>query len=67
MPADFPTGIYQTSPIAVSVWEKGDVFGRAYVRWLEIQKSIDFILGLLASFPEGPIRTEMAAAEFVLR
>ncbi|HRU15969.1 MAG TPA: NADH-quinone oxidoreductase subunit C [Anaerohalosphaeraceae bacterium] len=57
--ADFPTGIYQTSPIAVSVWEKGDVFGRAYVRWLEIQKSIDFILGLLASFPEGPIRTEM--------
>jgi Ni,Fe-hydrogenase III large subunit len=26
--------------LPVSTWETGDVFARAYVRWLEIQRSV---------------------------
>ena len=35
---NFPSGIYSYSQIPVSTWNTGDVFARAYVRWLEIQK-----------------------------
>jgi Ni,Fe-hydrogenase III large subunit len=31
----------------------GDVNSRAYVRWLEIQQSISFVLGQLDGLPEG--------------
>ena len=38
----------------------GDVFARAYVRWLEIQRSLAFIRQQLKAFPDGPLRAEMA-------
>lgn len=41
---NFPAGIYSFAQIPVSTWHSGDVFARAYVRWLEIQRSIEFIL-----------------------
>jgi Ni,Fe-hydrogenase III large subunit len=34
---NFPLGMYQFAHIPVSTWDTGDVFARAYVRWLEIQ------------------------------
>ena len=37
----------------VSALDSGDVFARAYVRWLEIQRSVDFIRGQLAALPGG--------------
>lgn len=40
---DFPTGAFQFSQIPISTWSSGDVFGRAIVRWNEIQRSIHFI------------------------
>jgi len=40
---DFPSGIFQYSQIPVSTWQSGDVFARAFIRWLEIQRSIAFI------------------------
>ncbi len=53
---EFPTGIYQFFQIPVSTYPSGDVFARAYVRWLEIQRSVAFIREQLKSLPAGPIR-----------
>ena len=38
-------------------WQSGDVFARAWVRWLEIQRSVEFIRDQLRALPDGPIRT----------
>ena len=55
---DFPTGIFRFSQIPVSTWDTGDVFARAYVRWLEIQRSVKFIQNQLEMWPEGKTETE---------
>lgn len=39
---DHPSGVFRFTHIPVSTWNTGDVFARAYVRWLEVQRSIDF-------------------------
>src|SRR5260370_15325227 len=57
---DFPSGIYRFALVPVSTWQTGDVFARAYVRWLEIQRSVGFIRSQLKEFPAGPVRTEVA-------
>jgi len=53
---DFPFGIYRLAQIPVSTWASGDVFARAYVRWLEIQRSFAFVREQLASLPAGTVR-----------
>jgi Ni,Fe-hydrogenase III large subunit len=57
---DFPSGIYRFSQVPVSTWNTGDVFARAYVRWLEIQRSVAFIREQLRALPDGPIRADVA-------
>jgi Ni,Fe-hydrogenase III large subunit len=52
---DFPYGIYRFAQIPLSTWHTGDVFARAYVRWLEIQRSLAFVDEQLESLPEGPV------------
>lgn len=52
---DFPTGIFQFSQIPISMYSSGDVFARAFVRWLEIQKSVEFIREQLQNMPKGGI------------
>ncbi len=53
---DFPAGIFRFSSVPVSTWTTGDVFARAYVRWLEIQRSAAFIREQLQALPGGPAR-----------
>lgn len=53
---DFPYGIYRFAHIPLSTWSTGDVFARAYVRWLEIQRSLSFLREQLTALPEGPIQ-----------
>jgi Ni,Fe-hydrogenase III large subunit len=53
---DFPFGIYRFAQIPVSTWDSGDVFARAYVRWLEVQRSLVFVEEQLDALPAGPIR-----------
>jgi hypothetical protein len=60
--SSFPSGIYRFTQIPVSCYHTGDVFARAYVRWLEIQRSAAFILAQLESLPEGPIRKSRPSA-----
>lgn len=50
---DFPAGVFRFSQIPLSTYSSGDVFARAFVRWLEIQRSVTFILDQLNSLPEG--------------
>jgi Ni,Fe-hydrogenase III large subunit len=53
---DFPSGIFRFAHIPVSTWHTGDVFARAHVRWLEIQRSAAFIREQLSALPDGPCR-----------
>jgi Ni,Fe-hydrogenase III large subunit len=50
---DFPSGLFRFAQIPMSKWDTGDVFARAWVRWLEIQRSAVFVREQLASLPEG--------------
>lgn len=51
---DFPSGIFCFAQIPMSTCSTGDVFARAFIRGLEIQRSCDFIQGQLRSLPAGP-------------
>ncbi len=55
----FPSGIYRFAQIPVSSYHSGSVFARAYVRWMEIQRSIAFIFDQLNALPQGPVRAEI--------
>jgi len=56
---DHPSGIFRFAHIPVSTCDSGDVFARAYVRWLEIRHSIDFVRGQLGALPSGAVRGEV--------
>jgi Ni,Fe-hydrogenase III large subunit len=56
---DHPTGIFRLTQIPVSTWHTGNVFARAYVRWLEIQRSAAFVRDQLGMLPEGLLRTAL--------
>ncbi|MDD2710998.1 MAG: NADH-quinone oxidoreductase subunit C [Verrucomicrobiae bacterium] len=60
---EFPSGIFHFAHIPVSVWPSGDVFARAYVRWLEIERSALFIRQQLESLPVGPVFNELSALQ----
>ena len=53
---DLPTGMFRLVQIPVSVGQTGDVFARAYVRWLEVQRSGTFVREQLRALPAGPVR-----------
>ena len=53
---DFPSGVFRFANIPVSTVGTGDVFARAFVRWLEIQRSVEFIREQLQTLPDGPVR-----------
>lgn len=66
---DFPAGIFRFAHIPVSTANTGDVFARAYVRWLEIQRSADFVREQLQTLAGGATRTtprELAADAFIV-
>lgn len=50
---DHPAGWHRFAPVPVAVWPGGDVFARARVRWLEIQRSGKFLEEQLPAPPEG--------------
>ena len=56
-----PYGLYRFAHIPLSAMPSGDVFGRAYVRWLEIQRSADFVLTHLKQLPAGSVQATVGA------
>lgn len=57
---DLPHGYYRFFQVPVSTLQAGDVFARACVRWLEIQRSVEFIRNALKTLPDTPV---MAAGD----
>ncbi len=55
----FPFGLYRFAQIHISTYHTGNVFARAYVRWQEIQRSIEFISEQLKTLPAGSVRTDV--------
>ncbi|MCI0343371.1 MAG: hypothetical protein L0216_19875 [Planctomycetales bacterium] len=53
---EFPSGIWCFAQVPISTWPTGDVFARAYVRFLELQGSVRFAAGEARSLPSGPVR-----------
>jgi Ni,Fe-hydrogenase III large subunit len=53
--SDHPHGVFRFSHIPVAVETSGDVYARAVVRWLEVQRSLEFLLDLLRNLPKGRI------------
>jgi len=49
---DHPTGAFRFLHLPSATARTGDVLARAFVRWLEIQRSIRFVQELLTSLPE---------------
>jgi Ni,Fe-hydrogenase III large subunit/Ni,Fe-hydrogenase III component G len=58
---DFAYGVYRYAQIPVATAWSGDVYARALVRWLEIQRSIEFIMDQLAALPRGEVRVNCGA------
>ncbi|MCY2927876.1 MAG: hydrogenase, partial [Planctomycetota bacterium] len=56
---DLPAGIYRFAHLPVATCDSGDVFARAFVRWLEIQQSIEFIREQIGEIPPGPARVPL--------
>ncbi len=48
-----PTGLFRFTHIPLATWHSGDVFARAYVRALEIQRSVAFVRTQLKELPAG--------------
>jgi Ni,Fe-hydrogenase III large subunit len=60
---DFAYGVYRFAQIPVATAWAGDVFARALVRWLEVQRSIEFVLEQLAALPRGSTQVACGALE----
>jgi Ni,Fe-hydrogenase III large subunit len=54
-----PSGIFRFANIPPAAWDSGDVFGRAYVRWLEIQRSLTFVAERLKGLPADAVVKEL--------
>jgi Ni,Fe-hydrogenase III large subunit len=52
---DFPYGRYRLARPKTATGSTGDCFARAYVRWLEIRESLEYIRWQLTVLPEGPV------------
>jgi Ni,Fe-hydrogenase III large subunit len=51
-----PSGMFRFVHLPISTWQTGDVFARAYVRWLEIQRSVAFVRQQLRELPRGVVQ-----------
>ena len=53
---DHPTGAWRFLQLPVPTWHTGDVFARAFVRWLEVEQSARFVREQLLALPRGALR-----------
>jgi Ni,Fe-hydrogenase III large subunit len=57
---DHPAGWHRFAQAPIAVWPSGDVFARARVRSLEIQRSGEYLAEQLAAPADGEIRSQLA-------
>jgi Ni,Fe-hydrogenase III large subunit len=58
---DHPIGLYRSGAPAAAVAHTGDVLARARVRWVEIERSLEFIATTIRSLPGGDLMRACAA------
>lgn len=58
---DYAFGMYCFYHIPVATVFFGDVYGRALIRWIESQRSIEFLLEVLDQMPQGELRVPLPA------
>jgi len=56
---DHPWGVFRFAHIPASTAWAGDVFARAYVRWLEVERSLPFLLEQVTAVPKGTTMASM--------
>jgi len=54
---DHPTGVFRFVHVPTVTGESGDVFARAWVRYLEAERSAAFVARELRALPAGAVRT----------
>jgi len=54
---DHPYGVFRFAQIPVSTAWAGDVLARTLVRWLEVQRSLEFVEEQVTALPAGPVKT----------
>jgi Ni,Fe-hydrogenase III large subunit len=52
---NFPSGVFSSVQVPISTWSTGDVYARAYVRGLEVERSGSFVLEQLHNLHSGPL------------
>lgn len=57
---DHPVGWHRFAQVPVAVWPSGDIFARARVRSLEIQRSGKYLCEQLSAPADGDIRSDLA-------
>jgi Ni,Fe-hydrogenase III large subunit len=55
---DHPYGVFRFAHIPVATAWAGDVLARTLVRWLEVQRSLEFVIDQLGALPRGPTQVE---------
>jgi Ni,Fe-hydrogenase III large subunit len=58
---DHPYGVFRFAHIPVATAWAGDVLARTLVRWLEIQRSLDFVIDQVGALPKGGLQVECGA------
>jgi Ni,Fe-hydrogenase III large subunit len=53
---DHPYGVFRYAQIPVATAWAGDAYARALVRWLEVQRSLEFVREQLDALPAGDVR-----------
>ncbi|HSA58604.1 MAG TPA: NADH-quinone oxidoreductase subunit C [bacterium] len=54
---DYPHGIYRFHHVPAVTAEEGDVYARALVRRIEMERSMEFLLSLIEHMPSGETRS----------
>jgi len=60
---DYAFGMYRFYNIPMSMLTSGDVYGRAMIRWVESQRSIEFLLEMLNQIPRGDLKAKVEASK----
>jgi Ni,Fe-hydrogenase III large subunit len=58
---DHPYGVFRFAHIPVATAWAGDVLARTLVRWLEVQRSLAFVIEQVGALPRGGIQAECGA------
>ncbi|HEX9893598.1 MAG TPA: hypothetical protein VGA78_06720 [Gemmatimonadales bacterium] len=58
---DHPYGLFRFAHIPVATAWAGDVQARALVRWVEVQRSLDFVIEQVTALPRGAIQVACGA------